>query len=53
MDDFPGMPTKPLSRDELRRKFLMLTRSLPAAERVFTQLIELESIARVSDIQPE
>jgi 2-methylcitrate dehydratase PrpD len=53
MNDFPGMPTKPLSRDELRRKFLMLTASLPAAERMFTQLIELESVARVSDIQPE
>ena len=52
MDDFPGMPTKPLSPDELRRKFLMLTRSLPAAERMFTQLIELESLAGVRDIQP-
>ena len=52
MDDFPGMPTKPLSRDELRQKFMMLTASLPAAARMFTQLIELESVARVSDIQP-
>jgi len=53
MDDFPGMPSKPLSRDELRRKFLMLTESLPAAERMFTQLIELESVANVRDIGPE
>jgi 2-methylcitrate dehydratase PrpD len=52
MDDFPGMPTKPLSRDELRQKFTMLTASLPAAERMFAQLIELESVARVIDIQP-
>jgi len=53
MDDFPGMPSKPLSRDELRQKFLMLTASLPAAERMFTQLIELQSVASVRDIQPE
>ena len=53
MEDFPGMPSKPLSREELRQKFLMLTASLPAAERMFAQLIELESMSSVRDIQPE
>lgn len=51
LDDFPGMPSRPLSRDELRRKFLMLTADvLPSAERIFEQIDALESVANVRDI---
>ena len=53
MDDFPGMPSRPLSREALRQKFLMLTaEALPSAERVFEQFDALESVANVREITP-
>jgi 2-methylcitrate dehydratase PrpD len=53
MEDHPGMPQRPLTRDELRRKFDTLTASLPAASaaRIFNQFETLETIANVGDMQ--
>ncbi len=53
LSDFPGMPSRPLSLEELRQKFLTLTASLPAAERLFAQLAELESVGNVRDVRPD
>jgi 2-methylcitrate dehydratase PrpD len=48
--DFKGTPTMPLTRDELRDKFLMLTahRDRAKAERLFAQLAEAEKVADFS-----
>jgi 2-methylcitrate dehydratase PrpD len=48
--DFKGTPTMPLTRDELRAKFLMLTahRDRAKAERLFAQLAEAEKVADFS-----
>lgn len=47
--DFPGMPQRPLSRDELQDKFFRLTSALPKADatRVFAQLSNLESVSEI------
>jgi 2-methylcitrate dehydratase PrpD len=50
--DFKGTPTMPLTRDELRDKFLMLTahRDRAKAERLFAQLAEAEKVADFSTL---
>jgi 2-methylcitrate dehydratase PrpD len=50
--DFKGSPTMPLTRDELRDKFLMLTahRDRAKAERLFSQLAEAEKAADFSTL---
>jgi 2-methylcitrate dehydratase PrpD len=50
--DFKGTPTMPLTRDELRDKFLMLTahRDRAKAERLFSQLADAEKIADFSSL---
>jgi len=50
--DFKGTPTMPLTRDELRDKFLKLTahRDRAKAERLFAQLDELEKISDFSSL---
>ena len=50
--DFKGTPTMPLTRDELREKFLKLTahRDRAKAERLFSQLAEAEKIADFSTL---
>ncbi len=51
--DFKGTPTMPLTRGELRDKFLMLTahRDRAKAERLFSQLAEAEKIADFSTLE--
>lgn len=50
--DFPGMPHRPLSRAQLRAKFLTLAASLGAApaERLFDKLQNLEALADTADL---
>lgn len=50
--DFQGTPTMPLSRDELREKFLKLTahRDRAKAERLFSQLADAEKIANLREL---
>ena len=50
--DFKGTPTMPLTRDELRDKFLKLTahRDRVKAERLFAQLAEAEKVADFSTL---
>jgi 2-methylcitrate dehydratase PrpD len=50
--DFKGTPTMPLTRDELRDKFLMLTahRDRAKAERLFAQLAEAEKVVDFSTL---
>ncbi len=50
--DFPGMPSRPLSPDELLEKFLKLTapRDRAKAERLFAQLTEAEKVADISSL---
>jgi len=50
--EFPGMPSRPLSRDELLDKFLKLTapRDRAKAERLFAQLTEAEKVADISQL---
>ncbi len=50
--DFKGTPSIPLTRDELRDKFLMLTahRDRVKAERLFSQLADAEKIADCSSL---
>jgi len=50
--DFKGTPTMPLTRDELREKFLKLTahRDRARAERLFAQLAEAEKVADFSTL---
>ena len=50
--DFKGTPTMPLTRDELRDKFLKLTahRDRAKAERLFAQLAEAEKVADFSTL---
>lgn len=44
--EFPGMPSRPLSREELSAKFLRLTRgTLAAPESTLEQLMSLENVA--------
>jgi 2-methylcitrate dehydratase PrpD len=49
-DNFKGTPSMPLTRGELLEKFLKLTahRERPKAERLFSQLADLENIKDVS-----
>ena len=42
VEAFRGTPARPFERDDMREKFLMLTRNLPAAERTFERLQRLE-----------
>lgn len=53
MEDHPGMPQRPLTRDELRQKFGTLTAMLSAAsaDRIFTQFEALESVGNVGNMQ--
>jgi hypothetical protein len=48
--DFKGTPTQPLTRAELREKFLKLTahRDPVKADRLFTQLARAEELADMS-----
>lgn len=48
--EFPGMPSRPLSRDELLAKFLKLTApdDRAKAERLFAQLAEVEKVEDMS-----
>lgn len=50
--EFPGMPNRPLSRDELLDKFLKLTasRDRAKAERLFSQLAEAERLANIGEL---
>jgi len=50
--DFKGTPTMPLSRDELREKFLKLTahRDRARAERLFSQLAEAEKVTNMREL---
>jgi 2-methylcitrate dehydratase PrpD len=50
--DFKGTPTMPLTRDELREKFLKLTshRNRKKAERLFEQLAEMEKLKDFSKL---
>jgi hypothetical protein len=50
--DFKGTPTRPLSRGELRDKFLKLTahRDRAKAERLFSQLAEAERLASLGEL---
>jgi 2-methylcitrate dehydratase PrpD len=51
-DNFKGTPSMPLTRGELLEKFLKLTahRERPKAERLFSQLADLENIKDVSGL---
>jgi 2-methylcitrate dehydratase PrpD len=42
-DDFPGTPNRPLSDDEMRRKFLSLVGSRPGMDTYFERLMQLET----------
>jgi len=50
--DFKGTPTMPLTRAELRDKFLMLTahRDRAKAERLFSQLGEVERLTNIAEL---
>ncbi|MBI2295621.1 MAG: MmgE/PrpD family protein [Betaproteobacteria bacterium] len=50
--DFKGMPAKPLTREELREKFLKLVahRDRAKAERLFAQLAEVEKVEDFSTL---
>ena len=50
--EFPGMPSRPLSRDEHLQKFLKLTahHDRAKAERLFAQLAEVEKVADFSKL---
>ena len=50
--EFPGMPTRPLARDELLAKFLKLTAPADRAkgERLFAQLAEAEKVEDMSTL---
>jgi 2-methylcitrate dehydratase PrpD len=50
--EFPGMPSRPLTRDELLAKFLKLTTPADRArgERLFAQLAEVEKVDDVSTL---
>jgi len=51
-DNFKGTPSMPLKRGELLEKYLKLTahRERPKAERLFSQLAELERVKDVSQL---
>jgi 2-methylcitrate dehydratase PrpD len=51
-DNFRGTPTMPLTRDELRDKFLKLTahKDRAKAERLFARLAEAEKVADFSTL---
>ncbi len=51
--NYPGMPDRPLSRDELHRKFRTLTGALPGAhaDRILAQFDALESISDLGELQ--
>lgn len=42
-DDFPGTPERPLSDDEMRRKFMSLVGTRPGMDTYFQRLMQLES----------
>ena len=42
VEAFRGTPARPFERDDMREKFMMLTRNLPTAERTFERLQRLE-----------
>jgi 2-methylcitrate dehydratase PrpD len=50
--DFPGMPSRPLSEDELERKFVALTAAADpdAAHALYARLRQLETASDVSKL---
>lgn len=51
-DDYPGSPSRPLTREELREKFLRLAahRDRAKAERLFEQLVRAEQVEDFSTL---